>query len=164
MAINVELENLYYEDKEERLSIGNNNQSIELLNNRTKVRVAKLKKILPGIDTSEIWNCHYIAYLLQHSETTEDYKQAHKYAKKAVEMGSNVTRWLYAATIDKWLVSQGKAQKYGTQFKKVDGEWQLLPVDGMTSDDERANYYVPPLKEALHHFLGKYNKPLSNNH
>lgn len=164
MAIDIELENLYYEDKEERLSIGNNNQSIELLNNRTKDRITKLKKMLPGIDTSEIWNCHYLAYLLQHGETTEDYKRAHEYAKKAVNMGSNVSKWLYAATLDRWLVSQGKHQKYGTQFEKVDGEWKMLPVDGTVTDEERALYYVPPLKDALHHFQGKYKKPLANNH
>ena len=111
---------------------------------------------MPSIDDNEIWNCHYVAYLLQHGSTQTDYKLAHKYAKKAVEMGSNVTKWLYAATLDRWLVSQGKKQKFGTQFKKVNGKWILLPLDGSISDEKRKEFGVPPLAQAHKVFTKKY--------
>lgn len=159
MAINTTLEDLYFADKEERESIdGSNENDLQLLATHDKQRLTQLTEILPQVDINEIWNCHYLAYLLQHGETTEDYEKAHFYAKKAVDMGSNVTKWLYAATKDRLLISQGKVQKFGTQFEKVDGQWRHMPVNPNTTDTERAKYGVPPLAEALQRFKDKYSK------
>lgn len=158
MAINVELENLYFADKKERDEFNDSDKAIKILEGNGRKRLARVKEILPEIDTNEIWNCHYLALLYQHGETTEDYENAHKYAKKAVGMGSNVTKWLYAATLDRWLVAQGKPQKFGTQFKQVNGEWKLLPVDNTITDEERFKYGVPRLSQALAKFKEKYAK------
>lgn len=161
MAINTELENLYFADKKEREELNDNDKkTLKALVEHDKQRLTRLIEILPQIDTNEIWNCHYIAHLFQHGVKTEDYENAHKYAKKAVEMGSSVTKWLYAATNDRLLVSQGKLQKFGTQFKKINGEWSLLPVDDSVSDKERAKYGVPPLDKALQNFKEKYSNNL----
>ncbi|CAN5221876.1 hypothetical protein BH09PAT2_BH09PAT2_10430 [soil metagenome] len=154
MSIHIELENLYYEDKKERENVKKSEESILIVH--TKERIGRLKKMIPRIDTSEIWNCHYIAYLFQHGETTEDYRLAHEYAKKAVDMGSNVTEWLYAATLDRYLISQGKLQKFGTQFEQVNGAWQQMPVDTSFTDKERISHGVPALKDSLQQFIKKY--------
>lgn len=156
MTINIELKNLYLKDKAERAKIKENTKHSKLLEIHTSERLKKLKQILQTIDKSEIWNCHYIAYLLQHGNSTDDYKLAHDYAKKAVNMGSNVTKWLYAATLDRWLVSQGKKQKFGTQFKNINGKWVLSPIDGSLSDEQRKEYGVPPLAKAHKVFTKKY--------
>ena len=158
MAINVELENLYYDDQKERENMDELNLSWKDLRHNDEQRLARVKELLPKIDTNEIWNCHYLAFLLQHGKTTEDYKMAHEYAKRAVEMGSKVTKWLFAATLDRVLTSQGMLQKYGTQFEKVDGKWRQLPVDDEISDRERTEYGVPPLKDALKVFEDKYSR------
>lgn len=159
MAINLELEDLYFADKKEREEFDEVDKgALNTLEKNDKTRLARVKEILSEIDIEEIWNCHYLAYLFQHGETIEDYKNAHKYAKKAVDMGSNVTKWLYAATLDRWLVAQGKPQKYGTQFRQVNGKWELLPVDSTITDEERVKYGVPPLSEALQKFREKYSK------
>lgn len=143
--INTELEKLYYEDKNERES--NTIQSEKELTDNTKKRIETLKKMLPAVDTEEIWNCHYIAYLLHHGDSTEDYKLAHYYAKKAVEMGSSVTKWLYAATLDRLLISQGKPQKYGTQFKLIDSKKVYFPTDGTISEEEKIKHGVEYINE-----------------
>lgn len=158
MSINLQLEKMYEEDKRERLACNfENKKEVSELERTTQKRIKQLIKILPKIDETEIWNCHYVAYLFQHGETVEGFEIAHDYAKKAVEMGSKVTRWLYAATLDRWLVSQGKKQKFGTQFKLEDGNWVQGPVDESTTDEERAEYGVPPLAEQQKGFEGKYS-------
>lgn len=158
MAINVELENLYYDDKKERESMDEINLSSDDLRQHDRQRLARVKELLPEIDIDEIWNCHYISFLFQHGESTEDYRTAHKFAKRAVDMGSRVTKWLFAVTLDRKLISQGKLQKFGTQFEKVDGKWRQLPVDNEISDQERIEYGVSPLKDALKAFEEKYSR------
>ena len=53
-----------------------------------------------------------------------------------------------AATKDRFLMSSGKPQLYGTQFRKIDGVWKLHEVDPNVTDEERAKWNVPPLTEA----------------
>lgn len=157
MAINLTLEDLYYKDKKEREEYINRQTSDKEIEINTKERIKKLHILLKDIDESEIWNCHYVAYLLQHSDDIKDYKLGHEYAAKAVKMGSNVTKWLYAVTLDRWLVSQGKKQKFGTQFKQENGEWKLCPYDENVTDEEKEEYGVPSIKEALKQFKIRNN-------
>lgn len=148
MAINIELENLYLADKKERERLkDSDNEALKALEKNDRKRLARVKKILSEIDTNEIWNCHYLALLFQHGETISEYETAHQYAKKAVDMGSKVTKWLYAATLDRWLVAQGKPQKFGTQFRKIDGKVELFPGDGTVNDEERLKYGIASLNQ-----------------
>ena len=158
MSINLELENLYYDDKNERENINEVDLSSEDLRKRDKQRLARVIELLPEIDMNEIWNCHYLAFLFQHGESAEDFENAHKYAKRAVDMGSNVTKWLFAATLDRKLISQGKLQKFGTQFEQVNGKWRQLPVDNTISDQERIKYGVPKQKDALRLFEVRHSR------
>jgi len=92
-----------------------------------------------------------------HSQNPVDYKKAHEYAANAIALGSNVTKWLYAASKDRLLVSQGKKQQYGTQFYCDKGVWKLYPVDNSITDKKRGAYYVPPLSKAPEIFRQKHN-------
>ncbi len=141
MPINLQLEDLYNEDKTERLK-ADSGEELSLLRKNTHNRLKKLREIIPTLDESEIWNCHYVAYLLQHGESIADYKLAHEYAKKAVALGSRVTKWLYAATLDRLLISQGKLQKYGTQYQMINGEKVYAESDGTISESEKIEHGV----------------------
>jgi hypothetical protein len=62
------------------------------------------------------------AIVLQHGDDSSDYRVAHELAKAACEKGVNSTRWdrgsaewLAKATYDRWMLSIGKPQVYGTQ-------------------------------------------------
>ena len=62
------------------------------------------------------------AIILQHGNDSSDYRVAHELAKAACEKGVNSTRWdrgsaewLAKATYDRWMMSIGKPQVYGTQ-------------------------------------------------
>lgn len=50
---------------------------------------------------------------------------------------------------DRWLMHQGKPQKYGTQYQRVGRHVTFYRVDPDTTDDERAEWNVPPLAHAL---------------
>ena len=92
----------------------------------------------------------HAALVFQHGDRLEDYWQAHEMAKKAAEQGHPTGRWLAAAAYDRWLMNQGKPQKYGTQYTAHgDGPYRLWDVDPTTTDEERAAWNVPPLAEAL---------------
>lgn len=149
MTINIQLEQLYLDDKNDRALFEKGKLSKKFLKQNDTHRQEVLNTILPTLDETEIWNCHYACLLLMHSWSDDPaiYKQAHDYAKKAVKLGSNVTKWLFAASLDRWLVSQGKLQKYGTQFNIKTGE--ICAYDHSTSDHERSEYGVPPLSELL---------------
>ncbi len=97
----------------------------------------------------------HAALIFQHGETLEDIWQAHELARKAAElgatqsMGSKDSHWLAAAALDRWLMYQGKPQKYGTQFVPDGKCWRLWDVDADTTDAERLANYVPALQEQL---------------
>ncbi|MDQ6669422.1 MAG: hypothetical protein M3069_01430 [Chloroflexota bacterium] len=100
---------------------------------------------------------YHAAMVLQHSLVVADYWQAHQLALRAVELGYTQARWLAAATLDRWLMRQGKPQKYGTQYTMVGARWKvwawgkrfrLWDVDPATTDAERAEWGVPALEFA----------------
>lgn len=87
--------------------------------------------------------------VFQHGEALDDYWRAHELAKNGAELGHHGARWLAAAAYDRWLMRQGKPQKYGTQYVREGERWRLRDVDPATTDEERGEWNVPPLAEAL---------------
>ncbi len=153
--MNEELTRIYKEDIHDRT----NNISGDELGKNDDQRIEKVKKILNSEGRLEGIDYHHAALIFQHGTTTDDYKKAHELALKAVDLGDETARWLAAASLDRSLLSAGKAQKYGTQFKQNElGEWELaLPIEPSTTDIERKEWNVPPLSEALDVFKRKYN-------
>jgi len=149
MTIDLQLEQLYLDDKSDRQLFDEGKVSEQQLRQNDAHRQEALNRILPTLVETEIWNCHYACLLLMHSWSDDPatYKLAHDYARKAIKLGSNVTKWLYAASLDRWLVSQGKKQKFGTQFNTATGI--ICDYDSNTSDQERGDYGVPPLSELI---------------
>ena len=151
MAIHLGLDKLYHDDKNDRQLYEKGKLREDKLRAKDEARLSEAKELLAkkAVDLDEIWNCHYLCLLFMHSwsKDSEDYKRAHEFAKKAVSLGSNVTKWLYAASLDRWLVSQGKLQKFGTQYNIKNGE--IAPYDTQTNDREREEYGVPNLSKLL---------------
>jgi hypothetical protein len=46
---------------------------------------------------------------------------------------------------DRWLLSLGKPQRFGTQIIKKGGRWSLGELDPSINDVDRAMFGVPPL-------------------
>lgn len=71
------------------------------------------------------------------------YCKAVKFMKMAIEKDATIHKRLYAAAIDRYLLSTGEPQIYGTQYGKiVDGPWKLDPIDTTKiSDIERKHWH-----------------------
>jgi hypothetical protein len=91
----------------------------------------------------------YAAFIFQHGDCPEHYLYANRLAQIALGAGDPEAGWIYAATLDRYLMSLGKPQKFGTQYMGTGEDFRLYPVDPSTTDEERAQYNVPPLSEAL---------------
>lgn len=152
--MNTRLKELYLQDIDDR-----NQKSIDwsIVGPRDEARKAEVLKILEEQNDLVAEDYHHAALILQHGDFPEDYKKAHECAAKAVEMGDDSSRWLFAASWDRWQLSIGKPQRYGTQFIEEDSEWKLArPIEKDFPDTERIKMDVPPLHQALHEFKKKY--------
>ncbi len=92
---------------------------------------------------------YFAAVIFQHGNCSEHYKLANELAKRSMENNFHPARWLFAATLDRYLLSVGKLQKYGTQYLEMNGTWELQNYDLTTTDAERALFDVKPLEEQL---------------
>ena len=94
----------------------------------------------------------YAAFIFQHGNCPEHYDLAHQFAEQAIHQGYRQARWMYAASLDRALMSRGLPQKYGTQYVSFDGgPLELYQYDPTTTDEERQHYDVPPLAQLLRH-------------
>ena len=82
-----------------------------------------------------------------HSDRIEDLWQAYQSGLKSIEKGFDKAKKFTAAAYDKWLMYQGKPQKYGLQIVPDGQCLRLWDVDPSTTDDERAKWSVPSLQE-----------------
>jgi hypothetical protein len=92
---------------------------------------------------------YYAAFVFQHGDCSDHYKLANELADQSVKLGYSEAKWIYAASLDRYLLAIGEKQKFGTQYTSTDGcTYTLEPVDPATTDVERAEYNVPSLVEA----------------
>jgi hypothetical protein len=143
--MNQELRELFEQDQAERTGP----ISPDLMEQDRKRR-QRVQELLDNGDIVSAEDYFHAAMVFQHGEKLEDYWKAHELARRAAEQGHTTGRWLAAAAYDRWLMNQGKPQKYGTQYtSRDDGPFTLWDVDPSTTDGERAEWNVPPLAEAI---------------
>jgi hypothetical protein len=86
--------------------------------NRDSIRLHKTLKLLENdtISLSPVDKYH-AAMVLQHGNKPAHYKKAHELATNAAKHNIKNSKWLKKATYDRWQLSIGNKQKYGTQMK-----------------------------------------------
>ena len=85
------------------------------------------------------------------SESVENYYLATMLSEQAFKEGLEDARAMYSANLDRYLWLTVGIQKYGTQkvyVEEVD-DFYWVPIDSLTSDEERVELGVSPLKELL---------------
>lgn len=87
----------------------------------------------------------HAALVLLYGEKTSHYELARLFAYRSATMGESRAWCLQAMAWDRWLISMGKPQRFGTQIIKKDGRWSLGALDERVTDNDRALYAVPPL-------------------
>jgi hypothetical protein len=144
-AVNQELCALFDEDQADRRG-----EFPADLYERDERRRHRVEQLLAQGTLADPDDLFHAAMVFQHGPDRASFLRAHALAKRAAELGSTrPARWLAAAAYDRWLMTGGLPQKYGTQYRSANGGWVLHEVDPTTSDEERARWDVPPLAEAL---------------
>jgi len=143
-----ELQELFSADQDERTNHPQyGTPEYWLLRRRDAERRKRLEDIIASGGLNEPEDYYHAAWILNHGETLEEIWQAHILAKDAVELGLDRARWLVAAAYDRWLMYQGKPQKYGTQIVPDGKRQRVWDVETETTDAERAQWGVPSLVE-----------------
>jgi len=151
----VELRGMFEEDQSARASLPE--EPMEMDDNDRRRRVMELLARGQVVTAGDKFHA---AMILQHtnlrfcggelaSSSPENYYLAYQLASESLNLGHEAARGLVAATLDRYLLYTEGQQKYGTQ-RTVDpksGKEMLAPVDPGTTDEERAEYGVPPLEE-----------------
>ena len=141
--MNNELVVLYEADKQERIDQPRvNTTEYKAIRARDMERRGRVMEIVAakGLHTAEDY--YDAAHIMNHGDTPEDAKNAHRLALRSSELGYRPARWLAAASYDRW-------QMYGTNCVYDGQKDQLWDVDPDTTDEERAEWDIPPLAEQL---------------
>jgi hypothetical protein len=122
-SIAAELQELYKADQNDRESDSRQTMgaSDALRLNRAREIYNDLQEGKIELSENDIFN---LGLLFHHSRDVEDYRIAHELGLRAGEKG----KWLSAVAEDRYLLAKGEKQKWGTQFTKETGEWQLSPM------------------------------------
>ncbi len=143
--MNEELHTIYTQDQADRkgkINIGH-------MQEHDRIRRQRVEELLTAGSIQTAEDYFHAAMVFQHGEQLDDYWKAHELALKAAELGHGTGRWLAAASYDRWLMQQGKPQKYGTQYTRQNSDlFTLYEIDPTTTDAERAEWNVPSLAEA----------------
>lgn len=136
--------------QKERLQVNmEDTNSIKKINLKEKqMRNEVLKMLKKGeIKTSD--DFYRAAMLFQHGSNFKSYAMAVALAAVSAHLGEPWGKSLYAMALDRFLLSIGQKQYFGTNFEKVKGKWRLAPYNEKTRDFERKFYLVEPMKKIL---------------
>lgn len=148
--VNRELLALYQDDSREHSSgFKYGTHEYLAMRERDRQRRKRVAEIIAEGNCKAPEDYYYAAWIFHHGDTPEDAWQGHTLARQAAALGYRPARWLSAATYDRWLMYQGKPQKYGTQYATDGKRHRLWDIEPATTDAERAEWDVPPLAEQL---------------
>jgi len=119
------------------------------LKNKCKDRIAKVKEILESDNHLSGEDYFHACIIFMHGDCPEDFWQAYNSALKAVDQKYKDAKRFAAAAFDRWLMYQGKPQKFGTQYVPDGVHLRLWDVDPETTDKERADWELPTLEGLL---------------
>lgn len=150
LSVSEELKKLYAEDQSDRSPSKSQNIDWEAVSVRDEQRELRVKELLRLGSLGGGTEYYHAAMILQHASTPDDYLLAHDLCVIAISKGESRAKWLAAASLDRFLISVGRPQRYGTQFRsnKSFRPPQLVAVDPSVSDTLRLELGVPVLADA----------------
>jgi TPR repeat protein len=119
------------------------------LRKKCKLRISEVKEILESDKSLSGDDYFHACIIFMHGDCPEDFWQAYNLALKAVDHNYKEAKRFAAAAFDKWLMYQGKPQKFGLQYVPDGVRLRIWNVAPETTDDERAEWDVPTLKELI---------------
>ncbi len=150
---NLRLEELYAGDQKDRETVLSTAAQVENLRTRDLARRKEVFEMMSQGEVNTVNDLYRAAVILLHGAEPKEFLAAHRLAVMASVNGHKPARWLSAASLDRFLMSIGLPQTYGTQFEHNadDGRYQLrLPIDDATLlHFEKRFFNVPAVIERL---------------
>jgi hypothetical protein len=110
-SVKEQLAHLLETDQSDRIS-----GRFAILPLRDRNRLARARSIVESAgDSLDVESKYAAAMVLQHGDRPRDFEMAHTLALAALESRHNDAEFLVRAAYDRWQISLGKPQKYGTQ-------------------------------------------------
>jgi len=144
MATNPQMQAIFVADQADRMT--EPNVDFTVVAGRDAERRAATHKLLDQGALTTAGDYAAAAFVYQHGGASDDYLLAHVLAMTAVAKGDKASMWIATATLDRYLMTTGKAQVFGTQFTrpKATGQWTQEPYDrALISDALRTELGVP---------------------
>ncbi len=107
---------LFLDDQAERTVRGFAPKYGADVNSRDAARRAEARLLLVGGELKSAQDFHDAAFIFQHGHGPDDYLLAHILATDAIFKGDHSSKWLAAATLDRYLQAIGQKQVFGTQY------------------------------------------------
>ena len=148
---NAELARLHQEDQSDRTPPDGKAIDWSKVGPRDKVRLERTKELYRENQLKTANDYYHAALILQHGRVPEDFLLAHEFCIVAMSMGRNDkhTRWLAAASEDRFLMNIGRPQRFGTQYQApINSPYKLYKVDEGVTDELRRQMSTPTLAEA----------------
>jgi hypothetical protein len=142
-----DLRQLLEEDRAEDRALVAGTPEYTALRERDARRREEVKSILGRQRALTAEQLFAAAWILNHGDVAEEAEEAHRLAKRAADQGFAQAKWLAAAALDRWLMYSGRPQRFGTNIVPDGVGYRVWDVDPATTDEERAEWDVPPLAE-----------------
>ncbi|WMN12055.1 hypothetical protein QYS49_32245 [Marivirga salinae] len=146
IADNSELIEIYENDQGDRQTDNINWMEV---NRRDSLRRERVFELLDSNKVRTSKDYQHAAMVFQHGGDSSAYAMAVKLMEKSIELDSTANKWLLAAATDRYLLSIGEPQIYGTQYQKMgDKPWKLGEIDTtQVTDAERIEFGVETLAQ-----------------
>jgi hypothetical protein len=149
---NEELVRLHHEDQADRSPADGKEIDWSIVGPRDKARLARVKVLYKENRLHTGADYYHAAMILQHSDNADDFLLAHEFCVVAISKGKNdrYTRWLAAASEDRFLMNIGRPQRFATQYRAIpaNAPIRLYQVDDGVTDELRRALDVPSLARA----------------
>lgn len=116
VAVAPNIHELYVEDQADRTGQGGDTKHWSDVNSRDAARRLEAMKLLAAGELKTAQDFHDAAFIFQHGHNPDDYLLAHILAMEAMAKGDASSRWIAAATLDRYLQAIGQKQVFGTQY------------------------------------------------
>jgi hypothetical protein len=156
---NLKLQEHFEADQADRQKVYETPEAVKELHHRDAMRRSLVGQMIQNGEVATTLDLYRAAVIFQHGAQQKDFLTAHRLASMAAVNGHKPSRWLMAASLDRFLMAVSLPQVYGTQFEHdpETNAYQLrLPVDdaGLLSF-EKQFFNVPAVNERLKQLNGK---------
>jgi hypothetical protein len=115
-SVPTNIHQLFLDDQAERAVGGFAPKYGPDVNSRDAMRRAEARLLIAAGQLKTAQDFHDAAFIFQHGHDPDDYLLAHILAIDAIVKGDASSKWIAAATLDRYLQASGQKQVFGTQY------------------------------------------------